>query len=405
MMNNRSDTLRSIFVEHKGKVSDKWSMYLDEYNRLFDAYRDLPVHLLEIGIQNGGSLEIWNKFFPNAVTIAGCDNNPVCAQLKYEDPKIAVVTADANTDEAEQLILGLSSHFDLIIDDGSHHSGDIVRSFARYLPHLSDGGLYIAEDLHCSYWQEFDGGIYHPDSSIAFFKRLADIINHEHWGIAVTRCEFMQEFHSKHNAELNEISLASIHSIEFTNSMCVIRKARPDSNVLGRRLIVGTDALVCSDILPFHGSSSLLTSQIDNPWSGGDTPVEAALLARTQEVADLTRILSVRDIEIAALDQTAAESGLEHLAQVAAVQQQLEVKLLELASREVEIAQQLLDIRQTHEAQLAEQKRQHSVLEQSFSAHLQAGQGSTNIVPPVIVDSIDQLAGQTIATAVQATPA
>ena len=111
MMNNRSDTLRSIFVEHKGKVSDKWSMYLDEYNRLFDAYRDLPVRLLEIGIQNGGSLEIWSKFFPNAVTIVGCDNNPVCAQLKYEDPKIAVVAADANTDEAEQLILGLSSAF------------------------------------------------------------------------------------------------------------------------------------------------------------------------------------------------------------------------------------------------------------------------------------------------------
>ena len=396
-MSNHSITLRSIFTEHNGKVSDKWSMYLDEYNRLFDAYRDLPVHLLEIGIQNGGSLEIWSKYFPNAEKIVGCDNNPVCAQLKYEDPKIAVVAADANTDEAEQLILDLSSRFDLIIDDGSHHSGDIVRSFARYFSHLSEGGLYIAEDLHCSYWQEFEGGIFHPDSSIAFFKRLADIINHEHWGIAVTRCELMHGFNNKYNATLDEISLASIHSIEFINSMCVIRKARPDANVLGIRFVVGTDALVCSDILPFHGSSSLLTSQIDNQWSAKDSPVEAALLARTQEVASLTQIVNVRDIEIAALNQTAAENEVEHLARLTLVRQQLESELLELAERKIAYSKQLLDIRQIHELQLAEQNRQHAMLEQSINTYLHTNQDSVNDLTLRLKDSPDQAVDQTAA--------
>ena len=398
MMNSHSNTLRSIFTEHCGKVSDKWSMYLDEYNRLFDAYRDLPVHLLEIGIQNGGSLEIWSKFFPNAEKIVGCDNNPFCAQLKYEGQKIAVVMADANTDEAEQRILELSPGFDLVIDDGSHHSGDIVRSFARYFSHVSEGGLYIAEDLHCSYWQEFEGGIFHPDSSIAFFKQLTDIINHEHWGVAVTRCELMHGFNSKYNAALNEISLASIHSIEFINSMCVIRKAPPDANALGSRFVVGTDELVCSDLLPFHGSGSLMTSQIDNQWSARDFPVEVALLARKHEVASLTQIISVRDIEIVGLNQTAAESALEHLAQLTLVRQQLETKLLELAERELAFSQQLLGIRQAHELQLAEQNRQREVLERSINTYLHTNQDNANVLALLLKDSSNQVIDLVTAT-------
>jgi hypothetical protein len=353
-MKSYTSTLRSIFTEHSGKVSDKWSIYLDEYNRLFDAYRDQPVRLLEIGIQNGGSLEIWSKFFPNAEKLVGCDNNPDCAQLLFDDPKIAVVVADANTDEAEQRLLENSFCFDLIIDDGSHHSGDIVRSFARYFSHLSDGGMYVAEDLHCSYWQEFEGGIYHPYSSIAFFKQLVDIVNHEHWGLAKTRCELLKGFNCKYAGELDEIALSHIHSIEFINSMCVIRKAQLIDNALGSRLIVGTTAHVCSDILPFHGSGSLVTSQSANQYSARDSSVEEELLIRVQEVIDLTQIVIEGDREITRLEQTITECEVEHLAQLDLVQQQLDTKQIESAEREKAFNQQLQEIQQTHERQIAE---------------------------------------------------
>jgi hypothetical protein len=46
-------------------------------------------------------------------------------------------------------------------------------------PLLRDGDLYVAEDLCCSYWKEFNNKA--RMSSIAFFKLLADIINFEHW--------------------------------------------------------------------------------------------------------------------------------------------------------------------------------------------------------------------------------
>ena len=99
-MNNK--TLEQLYKEHRGKVSDRWSIYLSEYERLFSDYRDRPIRLLEIGIQNGGSLEIWSKFFPCAEKFVGCDINLDCARLQYEDSRIAIVVADANTDETQR---------------------------------------------------------------------------------------------------------------------------------------------------------------------------------------------------------------------------------------------------------------------------------------------------------------
>lgn len=302
-------SLIDLFAEHSGKVSDKWSLYLTEYDRLLQPYRDQPSRLLEIGIQNGGSLEIWSKYFPSAEKFVGCDINPNCAQLQFDDPRIALVVANANSDEAEQQILAHSPKFDVIIDDGSHQSGDIVRSFARYFSHLSDGGLFIAEDLHCSYWQEFEGGIFQPYSSIAFFKRLADTINHEHWGVDKTRCELMRSFNREYDTRFDEITLAHIHSIEFINSMCVIRKAQPTDNVLGRRFVVGVDALIYQYPVPLYGTSTSQPDQSGNQWSARDLPVEEELTVRIQEVSHLNQAAHDKDVHINNLDHALAEHG------------------------------------------------------------------------------------------------
>ena len=232
-------SLPQLYEEHKGKVSDKWSLYLGEYDRLFSPYRDQPVRLLEIGVQNGGSLDIWSKYFKSGEKFVGCDINPNCAKLIYEDSRIAVVIGDANTDETEKFVLQESNHFDLIIDDGSHTSGDIVKSFARYFSHLKDGGLFVAEDLHCSYWKNFEGGLYYPYSSMSFFKRLADVINYEHWGVSKDRRQVLSGITEHFSIDVSEEFLSWIHSIEFVNSMCIVRKFGGELNRVGERLIVG----------------------------------------------------------------------------------------------------------------------------------------------------------------------
>ena len=292
-------SLYELYREHQGKISDKWSIYLNEYDRLFSSYRDRPVSMLEIGIQNGGSLEIWSKYFLNAKALVGCDINPDCAKLTFDDPRINVVVGDANTDATEAEILTRSPNFDLIIDDGSHTSGDIVQSFARYFRHLSQGGIFVAEDLHCSYWSSFEGGLYYPYSSISFFKRLADVVNHEHWGIEKERKQLLQGFAKHFTTEFDESDLAEVHSIEFFNSVCVVHKRSPQYNVLGERFIAGQEDAVLHGLRGLVGHS-LTEPQLSNPWA-------KMTLAPEEDWERLSKALAERDAQITELGQEILE--------------------------------------------------------------------------------------------------
>jgi len=260
--------LADLYAAHRGKVSDKWTVYLKVYEELFRPYRANRLCLLEIGIQNGGSLEIWGRYFEAAAVLVGCDINVACAQLRYDDPRIHVVVGDANTDEAERAIAVHADRFDIIVDDGSHRSGDIIRSFVRYFPRLEQGGIFVVEDLHCSYWQEFEGGLVDPWSSMSFLKRLADVINHEHWGTPYCRAEVLRSFENRYGVALDEESLGQIHSIEFSNSICVIRKRARADNELGPRVVVGKDAITAAEVLMAQrGALAIPAAQNANGWS------------------------------------------------------------------------------------------------------------------------------------------
>ncbi len=261
-------TLAELYAAHQGKVSDKWAIYLKVYEQLFSPYRANGLRFLEIGIQNGGSLEIWGKYFVNAASLIGCDINVACAQLRYEDPRIQVVVGDANLDETERAIAVHADRFDIVIDDGSHRSSDIIRSFVRYFPRLQQGGIFVVEDLHCSYWQEFEGGLVDPWSSMSYLKRLADVINHEHWGVPHARAEVLRSFESCYGTALDEESLAQIHSIEFYNSVCVIRKCARVENELGPRVMAGNDAITDAEaLMALRGALPVPAAQNTNSWS------------------------------------------------------------------------------------------------------------------------------------------
>ena len=310
----QKNTLEQLYATHRGKASDKWSSYLTEYERIFGEYRDKPVRLLEIGVQNGGSLEIWPKFFPKTKKIVGCDINPHCANLSYDDARIAVVIGDANSDAAQEAILGHAPALDIIIDDGSHRSSDLVKSFARYFPHLAFGGVFIAEDLHCSYWRAFEGGLYHPFSSITFFKRIADTVNHEHWGIAKPRTEILSGFFSKYGFRISEEALQTVHSVQFMNSLCVVRKEAPEHNRVNRRAIAGSVAAILPEVLEWHSRPTPLSDQAGNEWTARSMPPDEELPLRLNELAErekritsLNQVVTERDQHITTLNQTITE--------------------------------------------------------------------------------------------------
>ena len=109
-------------------------------------------------------------------------------------------------------------------------------------PLLRDGGLYVAEDLCCSYWKEFNNKA--RMSSIAFFKLLADIINFEHWNQEEKNKQQIDVLTKKQFEQLLDIK-NSIKSVRFYNSMCFIEKIEQNStNKIRTRVVVGEEAVL-----------------------------------------------------------------------------------------------------------------------------------------------------------------
>ena len=71
--------LQTIFDQHVDRGSGKWKHYIAIYERYFEKYRGKEVHILEIGISGGGSLQIWKKYF----TVRFKDNGSRKRRSKY----------------------------------------------------------------------------------------------------------------------------------------------------------------------------------------------------------------------------------------------------------------------------------------------------------------------------------
>ncbi|MBB4116321.1 glycosyltransferase involved in cell wall biosynthesis [Rhizobium sp. BK226] len=260
-----------LYKAHKtGKSSDKWSFYIPQYDRIFRSFSEKPVRLLSIGVQNCGDLEIYTKYFNCGQIFVGCDINEACRNAQFDDGRVKIVIGDANDRETVDQIKGLSSEFDIIIDDGSHKSSDIIKTFLIYFNYLSSGGVFVIEDLHCSYWNYYEGGIYDNFSSINFFKELIDIINFESFGNSLKRRDLISRFSEKYDVSLDEDVLASVHAIKFVNSMCIVEKKAPQFNLLGARMVVGSEEPAVAGMLRLNGSPLEVPDQSSNYWSDPD---------------------------------------------------------------------------------------------------------------------------------------
>ena len=246
-------TISSLYADHQGYVSDKWASYLPVYDRWFASYQDAPIRLLEVGVQNGGSLQIWGEYFANAKKIVGCDINLDCALREFDHPRFAIVLGDVKAAPVREQILAHSDAYDIIIDDGSHKNADIIKTFKHFYTRLAPGGIYVIEDLHCSYWAKWHGGLRRADSAMEFFKSLTDVVNLESWGAKLLPANWVAKLKTKSHSQFKPADYADIESIIFYNSMCLIVKAH-GPNSIGGRVVAGDVALV-SAALPKSGSA------------------------------------------------------------------------------------------------------------------------------------------------------
>jgi hypothetical protein len=124
--------------------------YCPHYERHLPP-RDAKINLLEIGIFEGSSLRMWQEYFFNA-TIYGVDIQP---DRIFQDERIITFCGDATSEDFWNSIS--LPEFNVIIDDGSHQSTDIVKSYNILWPQLPKGGLYIIEDLAVQWYSSYGG--------------------------------------------------------------------------------------------------------------------------------------------------------------------------------------------------------------------------------------------------------
>ncbi len=67
---------------------------------------------------------------------------------------------------------------DIVLDDGSHVGSHQRTSFETLFPLLNEGGIYLIEDLHTSYWTHFEGSYLSRRSAVAMCKTLIDDMHH-----------------------------------------------------------------------------------------------------------------------------------------------------------------------------------------------------------------------------------
>jgi hypothetical protein len=390
------DLLKQVFLNHTEKVSDKWTLYINEWDRIFSPYRDLPIDLFEIGIQNGGSLEIWAKYFTNAKKIIGCDIDEKCRELSFTDPRIEFYVGDANINEIQEKVLESAPKYDIIIDDGSHRSSDVIRSFCRYYPYLKYDGIYVIEDLHTSYWEEFEGSLFNPGSSMSFLKHIVDIVNHEHWRNNESREEFLSEFSKILQISFSEADLLSIHSIEFLNSLCILKKCSPAENVLGNRIMVGDEERVTKNMKSLNSSSihdltvaikddsDLEIWKLIKRYEDTNTTIDNMV----KELAEKQQLIDKLEKELAS-EKDAGEQAVQKLemelagekANAEQAVQKLEMELAgekanaeqtvqKLEKKSEQFLHQMAEKDETHSRELQKMQAEQSQLEQDFNAQV-----------------------------------
>jgi hypothetical protein len=170
--------LHKYFLNNSGKLLHKWMHHFDIYERHLERFRNSAPVMLEIGVSGGGSLAMWKDYLGLEAKILGIDIDPACKEHEAENIEVFIGSQD------DQVLIGqvLEKYprLDVVLDDGSHQTSHMIRSFELY-DHLAPHGVYIVEDTHTCYWPKYEGGgLKHPGSFMEFVKDRLDDINAAH---------------------------------------------------------------------------------------------------------------------------------------------------------------------------------------------------------------------------------
>ena len=204
-------SVRDCFDEHQKPGSRfiiKYENYFGIYDRYLAPFRDRPVKLIEIGVQHGGSLQMWKRYLHPESTVIGIDIYPACR--RYEDDGIRVFIGDQSDRAFLQTVIDAVGPVEIIVDDGSHIPRHQIATFEfLFRSGLEEGGAYLVEDCHTSYWRRYGGGVRRRGTFIEYAKTIVDELHY---------------WHVERNRKPKTWRTDFVESVEFYNSVVAFRK-------------------------------------------------------------------------------------------------------------------------------------------------------------------------------------
>jgi hypothetical protein len=236
--------LEAYFRANTGREIHKWRHYFELYDRHFARFRGTDVHVLEFGVAQGGSMQMWKAYFGPRCRIYGVDKNPACKAV--EEERVEVFIGDQADRHFLRSLAGRVPRIDILIDDGGHRMQQQIRTFEELFPRIEPNGVYLCEDTHTSYWSNFGGGVRRRGTYIEYAKGLIDALH---------------AWHSKSDRLRVGDFTRSVHGMHFYDSVVVIEKWPMQAPVLEK---TGVES-----IPDFHSAQPRLGKRIERGLKRG----------------------------------------------------------------------------------------------------------------------------------------
>lgn len=160
-------TLREIIAKYDinghekdgGTDKDTFHSYIELYEQLLAPFVDKAITLVEIGIQYGGSMLLWQDYLPKAEFIFVDNVNSIHPKIldHLDLSRTSCLFQDAYSEMSANAVSriadsGLPGGIDFIIDDGPHTLQSQIDFLRLYLPSLNKGGVALIEDVQDVQW-------------------------------------------------------------------------------------------------------------------------------------------------------------------------------------------------------------------------------------------------------------
>ena len=133
--------------------------FMSLYSQIFAPYRDSAEKMFEIGVNRGGSIVMWERYFKKAI-IHGLDIYFRKGKARMiEHDRLKLIELDQSKKDQLENFGKTYGPFDIGIDDGSHVWSHQILTFETLWPYIKPNGLFVIEDVITSYewWIKQEG--------------------------------------------------------------------------------------------------------------------------------------------------------------------------------------------------------------------------------------------------------